>query len=132
MSAMSNYLEEAILNAVFRGQSFTPPSSVYVALYVDNPTENDTGTEVSGGGYERQEVTFSAPTQDGSRAVISNQTEIVFDVATDDWGTVTHVGIRDAKDGGNLLYYGELESSREVLESDQLKFNVGALQLSID
>lgn len=132
MGAMSNYLEEAILNAVFRNTPFTSPTSVHLALYTSDPTEADTGTEVSGGAYARRPVTFSAPTQVGGKGTISNSADVSFPVATAAWGTVTHIGLRSAATGGNLLYYGPVSNARSILANDQLKFLAGELILDLD
>jgi len=128
---MSNYLATALLNQVFRNQNFTRPSTVYVALYTSNPTAADTGTEVSGGSYARQAVTFSAPSIEGGKQTIKNTAEIVFPIATADWGTVTHVGIRDAATGGNLLYYGPWENARTILAGDRPRILQDSLVLTL-
>lgn len=132
MGAMSDYLETAILNAVFRNTAFTSPATVYVALYTSDPTEADSGTEVSGGSYARKAVTFGAPTQVGGKATISNSAEVAFTVATASWGTVSHIGIRSALTAGNLLYYGPVSNPRSILANDQLKFLAGELVLDLD
>ncbi|GBG09517.1 hypothetical protein PAT3040_04167 [Paenibacillus agaridevorans] len=132
MGAMSNYLEAALLNAVFRNTAYTSPSTVYLALYTSDPTEADTGTEVTGGAYVRQSVAFSAPTQVSNKATISNSADVTFPVATAAWGTVTHIGLRSAVTGGNLLYYGPVSNARSILANDQLKFLAGELVLDLD
>src|SRR5690554_2264625 len=119
MANISNYLETALLNAVFRGVGFTPPGNIYLALYTSNPTDADTGTEVSGGGYNRQPVTFTSPNQVEGKATIENNSDIEFAVATANWGDITHVGLRDASTGGNLLWYGPLASAKTIAEGDQ-------------
>lgn len=128
MSKASNYLENAILNHFFRNTSTTSPTTVYIALYTSDPTDADTGTEVSGGSYARQAVTFSAP----SNGVISNSSTITFPVATANWGTITHFGIRDASTGGNLLVYGAFETAKTINAGDQLIINPGDLQVIAD
>ena len=128
MSKMSNYLENAILNATLRGTQYTSPSTVYIALYTSDPTDADVGTEVSGGGYARQPVTFGAP----SNGIVSNSAKVEFPVATALWGTITHIGIRDALTGGNLLYYGPLTAARTVDVDNQLIFNVGQITVTLD
>lgn len=130
--AMSTYLATALLNAAFRNTPFTSPDTVYLALYTSDPTDEDIGTEVNGGGYARKAITFTAPVVNNGRVEISNDTEIVFDIATSDWGTVSHVGVRDAETGGNLLYYGALSTPREILTDDQLRFTAGGLILTLD
>ena len=133
MGAMSNYLEEALLNAVFRGTAFTSPANIFVALYTSDPTDADTGTEVSATEYTRQAVTFNAPTQDAQgRAQISNSNEIAFPIAQSSWGTITHIGLRDAATAGNLLYYGPLANPKTVSTNDQLKILSGDLVITLD
>lgn len=132
MAAISNYLEEAVLNAVFRNQSYSSPTNIYVALYTSDPTDADSGTEVSGGGYGRQLITFNAPTQISGKAQIVNAADIKFPIATGTWGTVTHIGLRDANVSGNLLFYGPLSTPKTISVDDQLVFGAGDLKISLD
>ncbi|MFT9848522.1 phage tail fiber protein [Aneurinibacillus sp. REN35] len=129
---MSDYLENKILNHIFRGSASTAPDAVYVALYTNDPTDADVGTEVTGGAYARQTATFSAPTQVGGKATIQNTADVTFPLATANWGTVTHVGLRDAATGGNMLYYGPLANEKTISTNDRFKFFAGDLKLDID
>ena len=86
---MSNYLENALINATLRNTTYTSPSTVYVALFTSDPTDAGSGTEVSGGSYARQSATFGAPSNGAS----SISSAIEFPQATGNWGTVTHFGI---------------------------------------
>ncbi len=61
MAEMSNYLENALVNVTLRATSYTAPTTVYLALYSNDPTDADTGTEISGTNYARQSITFGAP-----------------------------------------------------------------------
>jgi len=61
MAEMSNHLENALINAVLRNTSYTSPTTTYLALYTSDPTDADTGTEITGGSYVRQAITFGAP-----------------------------------------------------------------------
>lgn len=130
--SMSNYMEEKIINAILRATSYTSPGSVYLALYQTDPTDADSGTEVSGGGYARQLIAFNAPTQVNGKATAVNSAEIRFPVATGSWGTVTHVGIRDASVAGNLLFYGPLNTSKSISIDDQLVFAAGDIKITLD
>lgn len=127
MAAMSNYLEDALINAVLRNTSFTSPTTVYVGLYTSNPTDANIGTEVSGGSYSRQAVTFGAP----SNGVSSNSVLIEFSQATANWGTVAYMGISDASTGGNLLFHGALTSSKTIESGDVFKFDVASLSVTL-
>lgn len=131
MGAMSRYLEEVIINAILRNTSFTPPASIYLALYTDDPTDDDIGTELAGGGYERKIISFKEPVREGNATVVYNDNEIDFGIAESGWGTITHIGLHDSHTGGNLLYYGEIENPREVLKDDQLKIAENGIRVSI-
>lgn len=131
MASMANFMEESVLNHFFRGQTITSPSQVYVGLYISDPTDNDTGTEVNGAGYARQAISFSSPTQSSGKAVIQNNSKIEFPVAGANWGTVTHIGIRTAATGGSLLSYAPLAISKGVNTGDQITFDVNSVTISL-
>ena len=114
MSNASNWLEAAVLNHFFRNVPTTSPAQIFLALYTTNPTDFDTGMEVSGGGYARQQITFAAPVPGAGTLTVSNNNSITFPKATADWTasneTVGFWGVRTAVLGGNLLAYGEFDS----------------------
>lgn len=142
---MSNYLADKLLNQAFRNTAYTPPTKVYLALYTSNPTAADTGQEVSGGGYTRKEVALGSPTSENytiyddktgqqvtvSKRTIKNSVDIIMPTASADWGQVTHLGIRDAATGGNLLYFGALETPRSILTNDIFKVLTGQIALTL-
>jgi len=127
MSEISNYLENALINATLRNTAYTSPTTVYVALYTTDPTDADTGTEVSGNAYARQSVTFSAP----SNGATSNSAAVEFPQATGSWGTVAYMGIRDASSGGNLLYHTPLDASKTIATGDVFRIAIGSLTVTI-
>ncbi len=127
MAEMSNYLENALINATLRNTSYTSPSVVYIGLYTSDPTDADTGTEVSGGSYARQAVTFGAP----SDGVSTNSAAIEFPQATGTWGTVGWIGIEDASTGGNLLYHTALDASKTIATGDIFKIAIGSLSVTL-
>lgn len=104
----SNYLEAAVLNAM-RGQTFTAPSAVYVALYLSDPGEAGTsGTEVSYSGYQRQTVTFSEPATEAGGIGFKNISQITFPTPEQAAGTIQWIAIMDSQVGGNQLCRAEL------------------------
>jgi hypothetical protein len=127
MAEMSNYLENALINATLRNTSYTSPATVYVGLYTSDPTDADTGTEVTGGSYARQAVTFGAP----SDGVSTNTAAIEFPQATGTWGTVGWIGIEDASTGGNLLYHTALDASKTIATGDIFKIAIGSLSVTL-
>jgi hypothetical protein len=128
MSKFSDYLESNLLNAVLRNVSYTSPANVYIALYTSDPTDANTGTEVSSASYARQSITFSAPVS-GS---CSNDSAVTFPTPTENWGTVSHMGLFDAPTGGNLLFYGSLASPIEVALGMRIRFPTSSLIVSLD
>lgn len=132
MSAASNYLEESILNHFFRNTAVSPPTTLYLALYINDPTDADTGTEVSGGSYARKQITFGAPSQVGDKAVIANSQKVEFDIASTDWGNVSHWGIRTALTGGNLLCRGSFSRVENVLSGNRLTMETGNIQVTME
>ena len=127
MAEMSNYLENALINATLRNTSYTSPATVYVALYTTDPTDADTGTEVSGNGYARQSVTFGAPSNGAS----TNSAAVEFPQATGSWGTVAYIGLRDASSGGNLLYHTVLDASKTISTGDVFRISAGNLSVTL-
>lgn len=127
MAEMSNFLENALINATLRNTAYTSPSVVYLALYTTDPTDADTGTEVSGGSYARQSITFGAP----SNGVSTNSAAIEFPQAGASWGTITHIGIRDASTTGNLLYHTPLDASKAIATGDIFRIAIGSLSVTL-
>lgn len=127
MTALSNYLENALINATLRGQAYTAPTTVYLALFTSDPTDAGTGTEVTGGSYARQAITFGAPSNGSS----SNSADVLFPTATAAWGTITHFGIYDAATAGNLLYQFSITTSKTIASTDQLKVSAGDITVTL-
>lgn len=125
MSGMSTYLANAVINATLRSTSFTSPSTVYLALFLTDPTDGGTGAEVSGASYVRKAISLTAP----SNGITTNSSAVTFDAATTDWGTVTYIAIYDALTGGNLLYSDPLTTS-ETITTNEL-FSIPASGLTI-
>lgn len=128
MAALSDYLENEILDHILGTGAFVMPAGVWVALFTTNPTDADTGTELAGSGYARQPITFGA----AAAGSASNAALVEFGPATANWGTVTHIGIYDAVTAGNLLVHGTLAVPRVVNNTDKAVFVAGTLTISID
>lgn len=127
--SFSNFLETEILDHVFGAAAYTAPGTMYLALYTTAPGEAGGGTEVSASGtaYARQSVAF---TVSGNTA--SNTGAVEYPTATDDFGTVTHVGVMDALTSGNLMAYAALASSKTIATGDVFRVPVGDLDITLD
>jgi hypothetical protein len=127
MAEMSNYLENALINATLRYTSYTSPTTTYLALYTSDPTDADTGTEITGGSYVRQAITMGAP----SNGTSTNSSAIEFPQATADWGVISYVGIRDAVTSGNLLFHTALDAAKTINNGDVFKITASNLSVQL-
>jgi hypothetical protein len=127
MAEMSNFLENALINATLRNTTYTSPATVYVSLWTSDPTDAGSGTEVSGGSYARTAVTMGAP----SNGVSLNSADVTFPTATASWGTVGWIGINDALTTGNLLYHTALDTAKTIDSGDIFKITTGNLSVTL-
>jgi len=127
MAEMSNFLENALINATLRNTTYTSVATVYVSLWTSDPTDAGSGTEVSGGSYARTSVTFASP----SNGVTTNNADVTFPTATASWGTVGWIGINDAQTSGNLLYHTALDTAKAIDSGDIFKISTGNLSVTL-
>lgn len=136
MSAISDYLEAKLLNHVFRTTAYTAPTTCYLALFTgevsDAWTATDKGKEISGHGYARVAVTFSAPTDLDGGKVVANEDDLFFAAASGGaWDTITHAAVIDAETLGNSLYAGPLAIAKTIGDGDRFEVLVGNLKLTL-
>lgn len=124
---MSNFLENALINATLRNTTYTSVATVYVSLWTSDPTDAGSGTEVTGGSYARTAVTFGAP----SNGATTNSADVTFPTATASWGTVGWIGINDASTSGNLLYHTALDTAKTIDSGDIFKISTGNLSVTL-
>jgi hypothetical protein len=129
MAEMSNFLENALLNATLNGTTYTSPANIYLALFTSDPTDAGTGTEVSGSGYARQILSFA--TASGTNGSVATDANCEFPQALSNWGTVGWIGIYDALTSGNLLYHTALDVSKAIDTGDIFKIATGSLTVTL-
>ena len=152
MSAASNYLEDEVLDHVLgKGtRDFTSPSTLFLALFsgtasdvlaaLEAGTNSTSGTgnwghyEINTGSYARTAVTFNAAS--GGSATTSG--DVTFPSATANYNntatsgaTVTCIAVLDASSSGNVLFYGQLDNSKEILNGDTFQVSGGNLTISL-
>jgi len=127
MAALSDYLENKLLDATLKNTAFTSPSTVYAALFLTDPTDAGTGTEVSGVSYARKAMAFGS----ASGGTSLNTALVQFDQATTDWGTINYFALFDASTGGNLLYHGALTAPKTILTGDVFQFAINSVSISL-
>jgi len=126
MSAMSDYLENEILDHILGTGAYTMPSTVYVGLSTGSFGDDNSGTELTGNNYSRVSATFSA----AASGTTSNSAAIEFAAATGSWGSVSHFGIFDASSSGNLLIHGAFTTAKTIASGDILKISTGDLDIT--
>lgn len=155
MAAMSDFLENKLIDFIFRGQALgitgasaaagTGPTSLYLGLFTANPSDTGGGTEVTGGSYARVTVASalanwagtqaaaSTTASSGTNATTSNNGAITFPAPTANWGVITGFGVFDSTSAGNLLLWGALTTSKTVNNGDAAPaFTAAALSFQID
>lgn len=130
--SLSDTFETHVLQYLFTNASVTRPgtSTLYVALCTTDPTDSALGTEVSGGGYARQTVTF---TVSGNNA--SNTAAIEFPEATANYGTVNSVMVMTTASGGsaaNMIAHAQLVTDKAINSGDIFRIPAGDLDINID
>jgi hypothetical protein len=131
MGSFSDYWENKILDHIFGKGSYTPPT-IYVGLSTVDPTDSGSGlAEPNGNGYARVQ-TSASDWNAASNGTLNNSSDITFNQATGNWGTITHFALFDAATAGNMLAHGELSQSKSISESDTARFEAGDLNISLD
>jgi hypothetical protein len=143
--ALSNYLTNKLIDYVMRGQAYTAPATVYVALATSTGSAAACGTEVAYTGYARVAVTSSlanwAGTQgatttvasSGTSGTTSNNATITFGAPTSGPNTVVEFCVFDALTSGNLLWRAALTTSKTLNNGDASpSFSISALSWTIN
>ena len=123
--SLTNYGETYMLDL------YRDAKTYYLGLFTVPPSESYAGTEVSGGAYARQTVTFNAPVG-GDPSYITNAAAIEYPTATAGWGTVVAWGVYDTATGGNLIWYGSLSTSKEMSANDTILIHAGEMKLTME
>ncbi len=124
MSAASNYLENKVLDHVLRNTAYTQPGNLFVGLFKNNSLSNlEAGTlsdevSTSGTAYARKAVTFGA----AASGTATNSATVTFEAASADWGTVTAIAILDTITTCNVIFYGNLTTSKLIENGDTMQF----------
>lgn len=132
MSDLINSTESAVINHLLGKSQWSFDSSIYAALFTAAPADDGSGgTEVSAGGYARQQITGDmSSSSSGSNS--SNQSIIRFGPATEDWGTIVGVGIYTDSSGGTLRAYSGLDANVTINDGNAFEFDVGNLVVSAE
>lgn len=132
-NSLGDYGERLALDAA---SGVSPVDGRFIALFTDSINAAGTGTEVANAnGYERKAVVFDAAATVGGSTTTDNNAEVLFNLCvTSNWGTIVSIGIYDSASygAGNLIWYGDLTAAKLIEVNDQLRFAIGAVDLSMD
>ena len=144
MSAATDYLENAVLNLLFRNQNIanlgdatgvrgsSAAGSLWIALFTVAPTDSTGGTETTYTNYARAAVarTTGAWNLAGTNPTeVSNAAAVTFPTCGATGATIVGFGIMDASTGGNLLMYGSL--SYVASNGNTPSFAIGELDVTV-
>lgn len=138
MAAFSDYAENKIIDHILRNQAFTPPTTIYLALFTATTglESNAPTAEVPTAGgtlYARQTCALDA----ASGGASANTSDITFPTAGADWGTITHWALVDHATNVtwgtnvNVLMHGAVTVSKAVNTGDTAKVTAGELDITV-
>ena len=127
MSEMSDYLENALLDHALGTTTLALTADVFLALFTSDPTDDGSGTEVSGNGYARQTMAMGSAVG----GIASNTAAESFTASGGNFGTVTHAAIFDALTVGNLLFHTPLDAPEVVNDGGTLTFAIGDVDVQL-
>lgn len=110
----ATYYGNALLDLL--GPGFTPPATVYFALYAVAPTDTAAGTEFDGvtePGYGRVAVTNNAtnfPSASAAAKTIGLNVVFPTNSSASAWTAAVAWGLFDASTGGNRMIWGTMNS----------------------
>lgn len=143
--SMTDYLENKIIDAMFRGQAYTMPTTIWIGLSTTACSDSATGTEVTGGSYARVSIASTlanwAGTQSagstvastGTSGTTSNNIVLTYPAPTAAWGSVGWMVFYDAASAGNALFCTALTQAKTINNGDSApSFAIGAATVQID
>lgn len=126
--SFSNYLEDKVLDHVFKGLAFTQPVNLYISLHSADPGETGMN-ELSGNGYARQGHDVWNVSSGGTK---TNNGPCIFSVASGTWLQITHFGIWDSSIAGNFFGGGSVITPKIIERGEVVEFSTGQLLITLD
>lgn len=143
IAANCQQLQNALVDALMRGQPFAAPGTWFIALVTQLGDTANPGIEVGGAGYARAQVDASlaawsgtqgpgtTQTSSGTSGLVSNNAAISYQQASSDWGTVVGYEFWDQPTGGNRWIAGKLGTALTIHNGDTRGFPAGSLSIAM-
>lgn len=143
MAEMSDYLEDSLVDHLFRTSSWSKPTVLAIALLTTAADDDDTGTFSTSTGVEVANANayarearnpLNANWSASVDGLTGNVAAITFTQATGSWGTVVAMAIVDdaTYDSGNMLFHSTVGTSRTIDNGDTAEFAATALTVTFD
>jgi len=133
--SFTDYMENALLDHIFGGQSTPAVGTLYLALSSTTPSDDGTNfTEPSEASYARAAILANNTNFPAAVAgsIKNGGASISFPKALESWtGPLTHFGIFNAMTNGDLLAYGALTSSQSVVVGNVFTIPVDELVINL-
>ena len=123
--SIANYLENKVLDKVFRNTDFTV-SGAWVRLHTGDPGED--GTANGATETTRKSATFGSAASSGSISTTADMTWTSYPAAE----TITHISLWDASTAGNALWKGALTASRTLAIGNTFTISSGSLTITLE
>lgn len=128
-SGITQSVRQGIQSLLALGTAYTTPTTpIKLALSTTTSSDTSAGTEVSGGSYARQTITFGTASA-ANPSVISNSAAINYTnmPAT----TTTDCNVYDSAGTPIREWWGALTASKTTSSGDTLSFAIAALALNL-
>lgn len=123
---LTQVMDDKLLDHINGVTAFTQPATpLHARLMTANGTAAAAGTEVAGGSYAAQAVTFGA----ASAGAAVNAAQVVFTGMPA--ATVAGVEIWDSSGTPQRLWWGPLAAAATLQAGDTFQFDTGALAVSL-
>lgn len=122
---LTDTVENQLLDALVGTAAYSVTTPIKLALVTANGSDSAAGTEVSGGSYSRQSITFGA----ASGGSITNSAKVTF--ANMPTATVVGIELWDSAGTPKRLAYGSLTASKSLVSGDTLEFAASSVTLTL-
>lgn len=122
---LTDVVENQLLDALVGNAAYSVTTPIKLALVTANGSDATGGTEVAGGSYSRQNISFGVAS---GGQIVSEGT-----VSFGNMPTTTVVGIElwDSAATAKRLAYGPLTAPKSLVSGDTLQFAAGSVTMTL-
>lgn len=121
-------VDNQLLDALVGNVSYSVTTPIKMRLMTANGTSSSAGTEVTGGSYSSQTITFSSAGSISASTIQNNATVTFTGMPV---ATVTGIELWDSAGTPKRLAWGALTTNRTTASGDTLQFAVNSVIVSL-